>query len=83
VKTINIPSSITKIAKKAFKGCSSLRKINLNTTKAVKFAKGAFSGLKTKKIKIVVSKSMSYTEFNKLKTNLKAIGFKGKVKKAV
>jgi hypothetical protein len=77
-----VPSSITTIAKNAFKGCSSLKKISLKTTKAITVKKGAFAGLNTKKMTVVVNKKISSTELAKLKANLKAAGFKGTVKRA-
>jgi hypothetical protein len=81
-KTVYLPSSITTIAKNAFKGCKSLNKICLNTKKAIIVKKGAFSNLNTKKMTIIVNKNISSAQLKKLKANLKAAGFSGTVKKA-
>lgn len=74
---------LVKIKKNSFKGCKKLRKINwYNTYSDFKIEKGAFKGVKTKKIKIYVTKKMSKKQFKKLKKKLKKAGFKGKVKRA-
>lgn len=79
---ITLPKTIKKINKNAFKGAKKLKTIVLKGTKVITVKKGAFSGLKTKKMTIKVSKKMSKKNFNKLKKALKKAGFKGKVKKA-
>lgn len=73
--------TVTKIGKNTFKGCKKLRKIQYKPLKAIKFAKGAFNGVNTKKVTFVVSKKMKASQFKLLKKRLKAAGFKGKIKK--
>ena len=73
--------TVNKIAKNAFKGCKKLKKITYKGKVALTVQKGAFSGLKTKKITFKVTKKMSKANFKKLKKNLKKAGFKGKIKR--
>ena len=72
---------IVKVGKNTFKGCKKLRKIKYKPTKAIKFAKGAFNGVKTKKVKFIVNKKMKASQFKLLKKRLKKAGFKGTIKK--
>ncbi len=80
--TVRVPAAIDTISKNAFKGCTSVKTIKMITRDGVKIEKGAFSGLDTTKITIVVNKKMKASEFKKLKAALKKAGFKGTVKKA-
>ena len=72
---------VVKVGKNSFKGCKKLRKIKYRPTKAIKFAKGAFNGVNTKKITFVVNKKISAAQYKLLKKRLKKAGFKGKIKK--
>ena len=72
---------VTKVGKNTFKGCKKLRKIKYRPTKALKFAKGAFNGVNTKKITFVVNKKMKAKTFKILKKRLRKAGFKGIIKK--
>ena len=72
---------VVKVGKNTFKGCKRLRKIQNRPTKAIKFAKGAFNGVNTKKITLVVNKKMSAAQFKLLKKRVRAVGFKGKIKR--
>lgn len=82
VKSITIPTTVKTIEKNAFKGLTKLNKITMKVTKAnaVSIKKGAFSGVKAKKLTIVVSKKMSKKEVTKLKKALKSAGYKKTVK---
>ena len=75
--------TVNKVVKNAFKGCKKLRKITYKGKVALKFASGAFSGVKTSKITFkCYKKSMSKATFAKIKKNLKKAGFKGKIVRA-
>ena len=76
-----IPKTITKIDKKAFSGAKKLETIKFNNTKNITVAKGAFKGLKTSKMKIVVTNKMSKKQFKKFKETLEKAGFKGTIKR--
>lgn len=76
---VTIPSTVTTIGANAFSGADSLKKISLSGTKAVSVSKNAFKGTDTKKMTIEVSPKMSSKELKKLKKELKAAGYKGKV----
>ena len=80
-KKDGVKYTVNKIAKNAFKGCKKLKKITYKGKVALTVQKGAFSGLKTKKITFKVTKKMSKANFKKLKKNLKKAGFKGKIKR--
>lgn len=79
---ITLPATVKTISKNAFAGAKKLKTITLKGKKSITVKKGAFKGLKTKKMTIKVNKKMSKKQFNKLKKALKKAGFKGKVKKA-
>ncbi len=81
VKKVVVPKSVRTIKKKAFSGLKNLKKVVLVGNKYTKVAKGAFKGLKTKKITIKLSSKMSKKAFKKMKKQLKKAGFKGKVTK--
>lgn len=49
--------------------------------KNVRFAKGAFKGLSTRKMTAYVKKNISKSAYKKIKANLKKAGWKGKVKR--
>lgn len=72
---------VVKVGKNTFKGCKNIKKISYRPTKALKFAKGAFNGLNTKKITFVVNKKMKASQFKLLKKRLRKAGFKGIIKK--
>lgn len=77
---IEIAPSVKKIPKNAFKGAKKVKTIVFKGTKIVTVKKGAFNGLKTKKMIIKINKKMSKKNFKKMKKSLKKAGFKGKVK---
>lgn len=77
-KKVSLPKTITKIESKAFTG-SSLKKIDVYSTKSITVSKTAFKGVDTKSMTIKVTKKMSSTELKKFKKALKAAGYKGKV----
>ncbi len=68
------------VKKGALKGAENLKKITLTNT--VTFKKGAFKGLDTKKMTIKINRNMSAKKFKAYKKELRAAGFKGKIKKA-
>lgn len=68
------------VKKGALKGAENLKKITLTNT--VTFKKGAFKGLDTKKMTVKISRNMSAKKFKAYKKELRAAGFKGKIKKA-
>ena len=68
------------VKKGALKGAAKLKTITL--TGKADFEKGAFKGLDTEKMTIKISKNMSAKKFKAYKKELKAAGFKGKIKKA-
>jgi hypothetical protein len=82
--TITLPKTVKTIKKNAFKGCTKLKTVSLNIKKAsaVKVEKGAFKGLKTKKMTVKVNKNTTDKQLKKIKKNLKAAGFNGKVVKS-
>ncbi len=80
-KKVTLPATVKTISKNAFTGAKKLKTIVLKGKKSIKIKKGAFKGLKTKKMTIKVNKKMSKKELKKLKKALKKAGFKGKVKK--
>ncbi|MCR5797695.1 MAG: leucine-rich repeat domain-containing protein [Eubacterium sp.] len=77
---ITLPATVKNVKKKAFTGAKKLKKVILKGKKVVKFKKGAFKGLNTKKITVKASK-LSKKNLKKLKKALKKAGFKGKVTK--
>lgn len=79
---ITLPKTIVKINKKAFTGAKKLKTIVLNNKKSITVTTGAFKGLNTKEMKIVVNKNMSAKQLKQFKKVLKRAGFDGKVKKA-
>ena len=64
IKINGVRFNVTKINKKAFKGCSKLRKIIIKTKKLTKIGSKAFSGIH-KKAKIKVPKS-KYKKYKKM-----------------
>ena len=81
VETIILPNTVKSIKANAFTGCKSLKKIVLKNKTAVKVAKNSFKGLNTKKMTIKVKVKMTEKEYEKLLTNLRKAGFKGKILK--
>ena len=79
---VTLPSTIKTISKGAFTGAKKLTTITLKGTKSITVKKGAFADVNTKKMTITVSKKMSASQLKKLKKELKAAGYKGKVKRA-
>lgn len=77
---VELPKTITTIKKNAFKGAKKLKIITFKNTKAAKVQKGAFKGLKTRKMTIRLSKKMSSSQKKKMIKNLRKAGFKGKIK---
>ena len=80
VTKITLPATVKKFNKKAFTGAKKVKTIVVKSKKAITVKKGAFKGLKTKKITIKAGK-MSKKQLKKFKKSLKKAGFKGKVKK--
>ncbi len=72
---------VTKVGKNTFKGCKKIKKFSYRPTKALKFAKGAFNGVDTKKTVFIVNKKMKASQFKLLKKRLKKAGYKGTIKK--
>ena len=71
---------VNKIAKNAFKGCKKVKVIKYKGGEVLKIAKGAFSGINTKKVTFkCFKKKISAAKFKKLKKALKKAGFKGKI----
>ena len=64
IKINGVRFNVTKINKKAFKGCSKLKKITIKTKKLTKIGSKAFSGIH-KKAKIKVPKS-KYKKYKKM-----------------
>ena len=70
--------TVVSIEAKAFSGCKNLKVVKIAATKCTKISKSAFSGLKTAKIKVKVTKKMSKKNFKKVKKQLIAAGIKAK-----
>lgn len=78
LKTITIPSKVTKIGKQTFYGCKNLKKITIKTTKLSKKTVGskAFAGI-YKKATIKVPKSRQKTYKSMLRA--RGVGSKAKI----
>lgn len=79
VKRVVLSSNIVKVQKKAFSGDKKLKKVFFRTKKKVTIKKGAFKGLKTKKITVYINKKNK--NYKKIVKALRKAGFKGKIRK--
>lgn len=79
VKTVTL-DGVKTVQKQAFTGAKSLKTIKV-ATKNVKFKKGAFKGLKTRKMTVRVSRKLSKKAYKKVVKSLRKAGFKGKIKR--
>ncbi|MBE5859079.1 MAG: hypothetical protein E7301_02990 [Butyrivibrio sp.] len=77
IKSVEIPSTVSKIGKNCFKKCKNLKKITIKTKGDVSVGKGAFSGI-NKKAKIVIKAKKKKT-FNLVVNNCKKSGAKNVV----
>lgn len=81
VKTVALGESVKTIGKNAFKGAKNLKTVELKGY--AKVDKKAFAGLKTNKITVKVSKSISAKDYKKLVKALKKAGISEKKIKKV
>lgn len=80
VKKITLGKGVNLVKANAFSGAKKLKLVRVLNSQ-VTFEKGAFKGLKTKKITIKVTRKMSKKDYKKLVKSLRRAGFKGKIVK--
>ena len=78
VKIKGVTYKASTVNKNVFTSARRLKTIKVNST-GIKFAKGAFSGLNTKSMKLVITKKVSRKQLKAYKASVKKAGFKGKV----
>lgn len=78
VKIKGVTYKVSTVNKNVFTSARRLKTIKVNST-GIKFAKGAFSGLNTKSMKLVITKKVSRKQLKAYKASVKKAGFKGKV----